>query len=151
MSKEIKEINYTPINYRDWIVGDEARSGINIKKLKILTSEEHKILEEAIPYQDQREDPGQAELVTYFASNLLQYVQDAKREIAIPSAILHDIGWYGGESDYWKKLVASGGETESEGKRRPHQNRGLLLAGKVLNETGYLDKYPKNIGWRLQT
>ena len=50
MFEEIKEFIYTPINYRDWIVGDEARSGINIKKLKILTSEEHKILEEAIPF-----------------------------------------------------------------------------------------------------
>tara|TARA_Y100000294_G_scaffold176530_1_gene199184 strand:+ start:741 stop:1250 length:510 start_codon:yes stop_codon:yes gene_type:complete len=41
----------------------------------------------------------------------------------------------------WKRLVDSGGDTESEANRRPHQNRGILLAGKVLNEIGYPDDY----------
>ena len=136
--------DYTPIDYRKWIIGDDARKGVNIKRLNLLSSKELEILEEAIPFQDQRNDPGQGEIVAYFAIQLLKYIQ-GDREITVPAAILHDIGFYGCDPNAWKNLVKSGGNTESEANRRPHQNRGLILAGRILEKVGYPERYNNDI------
>ena len=120
---------YHPIDYRLWIVGDEAREGINIQPL--LTSTERGLFREAVPFQDQRGDPGQGEMVTYFAIMQLNYL-NGNRDIVVPAAILHDTGWYNCDVDSWKKLVSSGGDTENEAVRRPHQNRSLMIAGMLF-------------------
>ncbi|MAE42297.1 hypothetical protein CMO93_00885 [Candidatus Woesearchaeota archaeon] len=85
---------YEPIDYRDWILGDEARNAVNIKRLKLLEPNEIKIFDTAAPYNDARNDPGQAELVAYFTIKLLGYNSKGQREVAVPAAILHDIGFY---------------------------------------------------------
>ena len=132
---------YAPIDYRKWILGSEARRGVNIKRLNVLDKKETEIFDASIPYNDARNDPGQAELVTYFTIKLLGYEPKGQREVAIPAAILHDIGFYFDEPTAWKKFVDSGVDTETEAKRRPHQNRGLLLAGKILHEVNYPNMY----------
>ena len=48
---------YKPLDYKIWILGNEARKGVNIKRLGILSKEELQIWNESIPYQDQRDDP----------------------------------------------------------------------------------------------
>ena len=132
--------SYIPINYGTWILGDEARKGANIKRLKLLRKKELEIWNGAIPYQDQRDDPGQGEIVTYFTIKLLDYLP-GKREVAVPAAILHDTGYYGIDPIKWKKLVNEGDKTNNEEVRRPHQNRGCLLAGKILEKINYPEKY----------
>ena len=65
--------SYIPIDYRTWILGDEARQGINIKRLNILTPQELKLWEASEQYHDARDDAGHAEVVTYFSTILLPY------------------------------------------------------------------------------
>lgn len=143
---------YKPINYREWILGDEARKGVNIKRLDLLNEDELKIWDEAVSFQDSRNDPGHGEFVSYFAFKLSDYLP-GNRAIVIPSIILHDIGWCGQDPDEWKRTVdlleMQGLSDEErneilkeEAKRRPHQNRSLLLAGKILEKTGYFNKNP---------
>lgn len=137
--------NYTHIDYREWIIGNQARNGINIKRLNILNKKELEILNKAIPYQDARNDPGQAEIVAYFSIKLIGYLKGI-REVVVPSAILHDIGFYFTNDPFaWKKLVNSGSNTETEAVRRPHQNSGLILAGKILEKVNYPEKYFREI------
>ena len=131
--------DHKPIDYNNWIIGDRAREGANLIFLNLLNSEELEIWKEAILYQDQREDPGQAELVTYFAIQLLNYIK-ADRNIVIPAAMMHDLGWYKTDVKKWKELLESG-KTEGEEVRRPHQNRGVFLAGKILGKLNYPEEY----------
>ncbi|MEK6820357.1 MAG: hypothetical protein AABX71_01480, partial [Nanoarchaeota archaeon] len=130
---------------RNWILGDRARKGVNIKRLGILTEEELRIWNDAVPYQDQRNDPGHGEMTAYFAIKLLKYLPGEHR-VAVPAAILHDTGWYGDDPEAWKKLVEASKDNlqalDSEANRRPHQNRGILIAGRVLERGGYFDTYP---------
>ena len=136
---------YVPIDYRTWILGDKAREGINIKKLNLLNQEELGIANASISYQDARNDPGHWEFSTRSALVLLNYLP-GKREIAVPTTICHDIGWYGNDPNAWKALAEKHKDNlqalETEDKRRPHQNRGILLTGRILEQTGYFDKYP---------
>src|SRR3989344_5660711 len=130
---------YQEIPYRIWVSGDKAREGGNIRHFLNLNDKELHIWDTAIPYQDQREDPGQAELVTYFAIQLLKYIK-ADRNIVVPAAMMHDIGWYKTDVNEWKNSVKTG-QTEGEMKRRPHQNRGIGLAGRILEKVGYPEEY----------
>lgn len=144
---------YTPLDYRTWILGDQARKGVNIKRLDLLDEGELRIWNSAIPYQDQRNDPGQGEIVAYFAKEFLKYIQ-GNRKVVVPAAILHDVGWYGGDAKAWRRLVLSKMKkgsaemqkaTETEEQRRPHQNRGCLIAGRILGEVGWPEKYGNEI------
>ncbi len=133
--------NIPLIDYRTWILGDKARKGINLMRLGILDNLERDVFELAYPFQDKRNDAGQAEIVTYFAHYL---ASDEKRNIAKLSAILHDTGWYGTDSGEWKRKVdelgAGNPALDSNSLlRRPHQNKGLILAGYVLNGAGFFD------------
>jgi len=131
--------DYKPINYNNWELGDRAREGINLINLGLVNSKELEIWKEAVPYQDQRDDPGQAELVTYFALKILNYIK-ADRNIVVPAAMMHDIGFYKTDVNEWKNSVKTG-QTEGEMKRRPHQNRGIGLAGRILEKVGYPEEY----------
>jgi hypothetical protein len=132
--------DYQPINYRTWILGDKAREGVNLMKLGLLDYREYKIFKAAAPYQDQRDDPGQGEMVAYFTIKLLDYLP-GNREVAVPAAILHDTGYYGIDANAWKNLVNTGEDTNNEASRRPHQNRGCLLAGRILEKTNYPEEH----------
>jgi len=128
--------DYKPVDYRKWKLGEEASAGANL--IHLLNDEEIAIWNEAKPYQDSRNDPGHGEFVTYFTIQLLPYFE-ADRSIVIPAAIMHDIGWYKTDINAWKNAVKSG-DTEGEAKRRPHQNRSVGLAGKILDRVGYSER-----------
>lgn len=142
---------YKPLDYRKWVLGDEARNGVNIKRLNLLTRNELEIWGEAIPYQDSREDPGHGEMTVYFALKLLDYLP-GNRKIVVPAALLHDTGWYGNNSR-WKKLLDDNKNNlqalETEAMRRPHQNRGVLIAGRILEKTGYFSRNPVSYGLEI--
>jgi len=153
MTKKFDFEKYVPLDYRNWVLGDKAREGANIKKLEILSEDELEIWNLAIPYQDQRDDPGQGEIVAYFAKEFLKYLK-GNRKVVVPAAILHDVGWYGGDAKAWKRLVLSktklGPEEmqrtiETEEIRRPHQNRGCLITGRILEKAGWPEKYGNEI------
>jgi len=154
--------DYQPVDYRKWILGDPkrkddpARNGVNIKRLDLLGPYELEIWDEANRYQDSRNDPGHGEFVTTFAVKLLDYLPGV-RGIVIPSIILHDIGWYGQDPNEWMRIVNSLEEQVTSGKlsdeerdeilkdeprRRPHQNRSLLIGGMVLEKIGYFERNP---------
>lgn len=143
---------YKPLDYKTWVFGDKAREGVNIKRLEILTQEELKLWEASMPYQDQRDDPGHGEMTVYFALKLLDYLP-GNRKIVVPAAMLHDTGWYGCNPKAWKKSVHQNRNNlqklETEEKRRPHQNRGILIAGKILETTGYFNKNPLKYGLEI--
>jgi len=134
---------YVPLDYRTWILGEKAREGINIKRLNILKPEEVKLLEATVPFQDQRDDPGQGEMVAYFAINLLHYYPEAVREIAVPTAICHDIGWYGGDPEAWNKAVQKARKCgnlqslDSGDVRKVHQDKGAEMALELFQKLGY--------------
>src|SRR3989344_5539437 len=77
---------YKPIN---WAIWDRSGQGKNI----LLTDVERQVWNQALPLQDKRHDTGHAEIVTYFALKLLDYFDDADRNVVVAAAILHDIGW----------------------------------------------------------
>lgn len=128
---------YTPIDYRTWVLGNPAREGVNLKRLNVLTRRELKLWDAFIPYQDQRDDPGQGEWVTLHVIKLLDFVPGGIREVAVPASEGHDSGFYGYDPQFWKRLVASGGQTEGEIARRPHQNRGIGFSAMIFERIGY--------------
>ncbi len=136
-------LNHTPINYNSWNF-----LGIGNNIFGYLNSIEEKIWDSALSYQDKRNDTGHAENVTYFALKLLNYIpEDRKlvREIVVPSAILHDIGW-SQLTETERKLFY---ECSNDGKwkqvweryepilRLRHQEQGVCLSGRLLNELNY--------------
>ncbi len=134
---------YKPIDYRTWVLGPEARQGVNIKRLKTLNAQEQKVWNAVQQSQDARNDPGHGELVAYFSKLLAPYYPDAILEIVVPTAICHDTGWAGEDPDAWNKLVQ---EKTKQGKlhelddpkyRKQHQDQGAEFALKVFKKIGY--------------
>lgn len=119
---------YQPIDYQKWLLGEQAREGANIKHL--FTREELTIWNKAQPYQDSRNDPGHAEFVTYFALQLLK-ILGGKREIIVPAAILHDIGWSQME---WEFNIQKVNQREV---RLKHEKIGAKLAREILSKLNY--------------
>ncbi|MAG02063.1 hypothetical protein CMI42_01895 [Candidatus Pacearchaeota archaeon] len=141
----MKKLNYIPIDYRTWELGKNAREGVNIKRLKVLTPKEQELWNQfttkgELIRQDLRNDPGQAEYVTYFAIKLLPYSPGSLREISIPAAIVHDTGWELKSPTAWSDLMygmtAEEQEAQKEELRRAHQEKGgdnLIEACKAIN------------------
>ena len=134
--------DYMPIDYGNWVLGNSAREGVNIKKLKILNPKELKLWNASVSFQDSREDFGHGEIVTYFAIMLLNYYK-GKREIVVPAAIMHDLGWHGIGIN-WKQFVASGGNSQDKKIRKPHQDKGVIIARELIEKTkdfkGYIEE-----------
>jgi len=74
---------YVPIDYRNWLLGDEARKGVNLRRSGALTSDELLLWESSLSYQDQRDDPGHAEMSTLLGIRLLDYLPGI-REVVVP-------------------------------------------------------------------
>jgi hypothetical protein len=134
---------YKPIDYRQWILGDQARQGVNIKRLDILTPDELNIWNLSQQYQDARNDPGHGEMATYLAIKLLPYYPKAIREISVPTTELHDNGFFGEDPNAWQKAVEEAqkaGNLKSlndDAKRMPHQLKGAEMALKIFQKADY--------------
>ncbi len=128
---------YKPIDYSTW---DFSGKGKNI--VNFLNDVEMKIWNDAHQYQDKRQDKGHAEVVTYFALELLKHI-DGNREIVTPAAILHDIGW-SQMFDEERKLFRTPIFTKYEPVlRERHQEEGVKLAKKLLKK--YSQKFMPEI------
>ena len=104
-----------------------------------------RIWELALPYQDQRDDPGHAEITTKFASELI-VLEGGNEDVIIPAIMLHDIG-YSQLTKERRLQVFDRGLSKEERKKVQfeHQNEGVKLARKILSEVDYPEDLVKEI------
>lgn len=126
------KINYIPINYDSW---DFSGRGKNI--VDFLNSVEKNIWERALPFQDKRNDTGHAEFVTHFALKLLNFHPNTEREIIVPTAILHDIGWSQMSETELKLFYDKNMERYEPILRARHQEQGIIKAREILERSNY--------------
>ncbi len=104
-----------------------------------------KIWEIALPYQDKRDDKGHARIVTEYAIKLCE-TESVNDMIIVPAAILHDIGWSQLPKEDWQVIFDPNKTPEMEyAVRIKHQDEGVKLAEKILNEAGYSPNFFKPI------
>ena len=145
MTPQFNPQSYTPIDYRTWILGNQARKGINLKRLNILSSQELELWKALEKYQDSRDDAGHGEMATYLAIKLLPYHPEAITEIVIPTTMAHDIGFYGEDPNAWQRAVEKARKEkkleslDDDAKRMPHQLKGADIALDVFRQVGYPD------------
>jgi hypothetical protein len=132
-------MNYQPINYKRWDLTGKGKNIINS-----LSHIEYELWKKALPYQDKRRDIGHAENVVYFALKLLNLI-DAKREIIIPAAILHDIGWSQMTKDELDSFYLPNWRDYEPVLRERHQKLGADLAKKILDQVSYPKLFYKDI------
>ena len=142
--------DYIPINYETWNFDGQGK---NI--LDKLSPIEKKIWNKALPFQDTRKgETGHAEFVTYLALKLLDFHLNASREIVVPAAILHDIGW-SQLTELERRLFYEESIDPTTGQqvwkryepilRVRHQEQGTKLSEKILTEVGYSPKNTKEV------
>lgn len=104
-----------------------------------------KIWEEAQAMQDLREDKGHAEVVTEFAVKLC-IILKANKNIVVPAAILHDIGYYGMDKTVLKDLMAGKLSDEQTKKiKDEHMEKGAAVAKEILEKLNYDQELLKTI------
>jgi hypothetical protein len=91
----------------------------------------------ALPYQDQRDDPGHAEVTLYWVQVLLGS-EGGDEDVAIPAMILHDVGY----SQLTKeRRLQVFDRTKTKEERRvvqiEHQDAGVKLARELLETLSY--------------
>lgn len=131
--------NYDLTDYRTWVLGDEARQGVNIKRLGILRPRELDLVDAVAQFQDPRNDPGQGEWVAMHGIKLLDFIPGI-REVVFAQNLTHDIGFYGVDPNAWKRLVAKTQDTSKLSDaaiRMPHQIKGKLMALRIFQKVGY--------------
>lgn len=129
------------IDYSKW---DFSGKGSNL--LHLFKDKEKRLWKSSFEYQDTRRgEKGHAEVVTYLALRLLEQV-GGDREVVVPAAMLHDIGWsqltnlerelfYVKDIDtftkqqVWKRYEPI--------LRSRHQEQGVILARKLLDKISY--------------
>lgn len=95
--------------------------------------------------QDLRDDKGHAKIVTGFAEKLCNIFK-ANEMIVTPTAILHDIGYYGMDKNILKNLMV--GKLSKEEIKRikdEHMKKGAELAENILKKLNYNPKFVKII------
>jgi HD superfamily phosphodiesterase len=98
-----------------------------------------KIWELALPYQDKRDDKGHAKITTDYALKLLE-TEEGNDEIVVPAIILHDIGWSQLNKEQRMTIFDHAATRDQKlDVRYKHQNTGVELAKKILNQLDYSD------------
>ncbi len=91
----------------------------------------------ALPYQDQRDDPGHAEVTLQYAMSLVAS-EAGDEEIVIPAMILHDVGYSQLSKE---RRVSVFDKFKTDQQRREvqieHQNAGVILAKGLLVKVEY--------------
>ncbi len=133
-------MNYKPIDYKTW---NFDGTGKNIKPL--LSDDEKKLWDAALEFQDSRKgEKGHAETVTYFAINLILHT-GGKRQIIVPSAILHDIGWSKLHPVERQLFYIPQWERYESILRQRHQEEGEKLAKEILRTMPSFSRYSNDI------
>lgn len=129
-------LEYEPIPYGCWIYDGKGR---NIKAE--MSNQYWTIWEKALSYQDKRDDLGQGEIVTLFACKLMEHIGGGDKEVVIPAAILHDIGW---DVDPEEFRAALGTDNEAI-LRLGHEALGVKRAIEILRQVNWPVEYVKEI------
>lgn len=91
----------------------------------------------ALPYQDARNDPGHARVVTKYAAHLCK-LESTEEDIVIPAAILHDIGWSQLSEEERMLIFNKDNPKELRLKMRyRHQEEGVKLAREILKKVNW--------------
>jgi HD superfamily phosphodiesterase len=104
-----------------------------------------KIWKLALPYQDQRDDPGHAKITLKCAQELLLR-EKGNEDVVIPTIILHDIGW--SQLIKGRRVLVFAKSSREEDKlevQMEHQNESVRLAAGILREVQYPDEMIKEI------
>jgi hypothetical protein len=91
----------------------------------------------ALPYQDQRDDPGHAEVARHYAFTLLE-TEGGDEDVIIPAITLHDVGY--SQLPKERRLQVFDRNLKGEERRivqREHEEAGVKLAGELLAKLGY--------------
>jgi hypothetical protein len=119
------------IDYDHW---DFSGQGNNIESM--LQKIELDIWNAALPFQDKRDDAGHAEIVTYFALKLNDYLV-GRREIIVPAAILHDTGWSQMSKEEVEQFYLPNWKDYEQKLRQRHQEEGVKMARSLLADSKY--------------
>lgn len=130
-----KKLIHKPIDYTKWNFDGKGNNIINL-----LLPVEKEIWNIALPYQDKRNDTGHAENVTYFALKLTEFL-NGKREITIPAAILHDIGWSQMKKEELDQFYDTLGTDYEKQLRYRHQDEGVKFSRELLTKSGYPSEF----------
>lgn len=91
----------------------------------------------ALPYQDKRDDEGHAESVSQFVSKLVE-IEKANENIAVPAAILHDIGWSKvPKEEAMKNFGNKIGNNAKIELQKKHEEIGVEMAREILEKVNY--------------
>lgn len=91
----------------------------------------------SLPYQDLRNDKSHALIVYEFALKLCDKLNGDKT-IALPAAILHDIGWSKVSKEKRDYAVSPDKNKDKEKVIRiKHEKEGKILANEILNKVNY--------------
>jgi HD superfamily phosphodiesterase len=102
--------------------------------------------EKSLPYQDVRGDGRHAENVVYFTAKLIEHEKDAEPQVALPAAIIHDIGWYWMTPQEHRDGLPYGTPPEILRKiKKKHEELGVKKSRKLLQESGYTTEEIKPI------
>jgi hypothetical protein len=91
----------------------------------------------ALPYQDQRDDPGHAEVARHYALVLLE-TEGGDEDVIIPAITLHDVGY--SQLPKERRLQVFDRNLKDEERRvvqREHEEAGVKLAGELLKQVAY--------------
>jgi hypothetical protein len=126
---------YKKIDYTKW---DFTGKGLNI--LPSLNQHEKEVWNDALKFQDKRNDPGQGAIVVYFTLQLLDLDRRLSRN-AILVAILHDTGWSAIDNahDIHRQAVEEG-IVNTAAYRQPHQDQGARIAREILTNLHYKER-----------
>jgi HD superfamily phosphodiesterase len=105
----------------------------------------NRIWELALPYQDQRDDPGHAEITTQFARELVK-MENGNEDVIIPAIMLHDIGY--SQLTKERRLQVFDRDISKEERRKvqfEHQIEGVKLARVILGKVNYPEDLVKEI------
>lgn len=99
----------------------------------------------AFPYQDKRRDTGHAQIVTDYAKRLVKIIP-CDENVAIPAAILHDIGWSQlSEEERIYAVSPNRDKAREQELRIKHQEEGVRLAHDILEKVHYPQQYVEHI------
>ncbi len=141
------KIEFTPL---DGMGGD--MKGFTKEEMKVLKKHfdadpRLEILwEKALVFQDVRGDGRHTENVIYFSAKLLEHDKEAEAQVALPAAIIHDIGWYWMTSEEQHDGLPYGTPPEILRKtKKKHEELGVKNGRRLLRESGYTREEIKRI------
>ncbi len=102
--------------------------------------------EKSFAFQHARGDGRHAENVIYFTAKLLEHGKEAEAQVALPAAIIHDIGWYWMTPEEHRDGLPYGTPPEILKKtKKKHEELGVKNGRRLLQESGYTQEEIKRI------